>query len=269
VHVRKKTLAALLVTAGVALQPGAPAQAAGDTTPPTLNTPAEVGFVVGSQLDAYSGDYSQVKQLVTWSGSDAGSGICSYDLDRTAADSGEDRNLVSGTQATSFVATANDYDGAEGGGSTVMTGYRLRGHDCAGNTSTRTFGSRPSVFQEDGTSHDYTLEPALTYAGAWTGSSCTCFSGGKARYTTQKGASATFTADFAPGSHVAVVMVRKADRGAVEVRVDGRKATTVNLDRGGAGNRIVAFDRKVGGGSHSVTIVDLRGKVDLDAVLVS
>ena len=88
----------------------------------------------------------------------------------------------------------------------------------------------PKLFQETSTH--------LTYRGGWKTSKSSTASGGKSKFATRKGASATFTFT---GRAYALVAAKSSGRGKFKVYVDGVFKSTVDLHRSkGLGRVVVA-----------------------------
>jgi hypothetical protein len=269
------TAAAACLTASAFVVGLPSAGAATDRTPPKLTLPAVATFVVGSQLSDSPADPdstyvgSSMTQKVGWGATDAGSGVCGYDV--YAVYAGDDPALVvSDSPATSYTFTATDYDDQEGGGSFKVLGYDVVARDCAGNTTRKFVQSRPVVTQEDGWTYVY---PGVTvsYTAAWSTSSCTCWSADGSRKTTAKGAAATISKHFVAGESLALVMEKAPTRGVFVVYVDGKKKGKVDTYSAATQHRTVVWATRMPAGLHEVKIVNKatkgRARIDLDAVL--
>jgi hypothetical protein len=112
----------------------------------------------------------------------------------------------------------------------------------------------------------------VRYAGAWASSTCGCWSGGTARKSTVKGASATFTYTYDRPGNVAVVMAKGTDRGAATISVDGVSRGTVDTHAGASAARVVVFSAPVSAGRHTVSVMNQASaghpRIDVDAFLV-
>ncbi len=142
--------------------------------------------------------------------------------------------------------------------------YRLRATDIVGNVSAWTL-SAPFVLGRTQESSG-----AIVYAGAWRTSRSSAFSGGKDRYATGTGASATFTFS---GEGIAWVSSRSSSRGSAQVLIDGSPAGIVNL-HGTTKHRQVVFSAAWPTSSvHSIQIVVLgtpgHRRIDLDALVIA
>jgi hypothetical protein len=279
----RKTMTSLAAMACAVACTGAvstmvPAAAATDHTPPTLTVPARAGFVTGSAIGAMAplpgtsdpGSTYPVPMRVGWHASDA-SGICGSSSRGVYAGSDPDPWTAWGP-ATSLTADTTDYDDQEGGGSFKLEGYDVRVRDCAGNVTQRFVSFRPVVYQEDGASYGYGELP-VRYHGAWSTSSCGCWSGGTTRKTSARGARAVFTLDTPTSRPVALVTEAAPDRGRYRVLVDGVSRGVRDTYAATPQHRTVTWAGTLPAGTHTVAVVDLatsgRPRIDLDALLVS
>ncbi len=113
-------------------------------------------------------------------------------------------------------------------------------------------------------------ESSVTYGGSWRSSSSSSYSGGRVRYASTAGASATFA--FI-GSAIGYVAPRSASRGSVRVYVDGVYAGTVSLRSASKHSRSIVFSRSFGSVGNHVIRLEVVGtaghpRVDLDAFVV-
>lgn len=255
------------------------ASTAADTTPPAL-TLQPAGFVQGGILGPSSpqsaGDASiftfDIPMFITWRGSDA-SGICGYDV-HTVNAGGFDQTVLAGTRRTRYDGSASDYNGDFGGGQSVVDTWAVVARDCAGNTTRRNTGIGPQVTQEDGATPSG-FGVSVTYAGTWGTSSCTCWSHGAVRRTTQKGASASITFSTRGANRpVALVMEKAPNRGKFTLVIDGVNRGTVDTFSSVATHRVIVWSGRVPrAGNHVVKIVNQatagRPRIDFDAVLTN
>jgi hypothetical protein len=131
--------------------------------------------------------------------------------------------------------------------------------DCAGSAEgvgKRSF--QPRLLQEN----------ALSYSAGWQTGACTCWSGGGAMKVTRTGAKVTY--QFT-GSSIGVVMPKAANRGSVDVYLDGVKSRTVNLYAAGSLNRSVVWETAfAASAAHTLELVSTGTKqVDVDALLLN
>jgi len=191
---------------------------------------------------------------ITWSGTDSGSGIKSYDVARSV-DGGAFATIASATTATSMdvnLTPGHSYR------------FRVRARDKAGNVGAwaASYTWNTSLVQNQSAS--------VVYGGTWAGSSSAEHSGAWAKYSTTAGATATYTFS---GRAVAVVTTLRGVSGEVQVWVDGALAATVDTHADATTYRQVVFSRAWGSyASHTIQLVVVgtldHGRFDLDALEV-
>lgn len=275
----RSTVVAVAAAAVLAMT-GAPAFAA-DTAAPVLKAGPQAGFTLGSTVTDWDllgtadkeDDYTDVSHSLEWSATDVGSGVCNYDLERVYAGT-EPTTVFARSSATSFTDVLTNYNGDYGGGSQMQVGWRVTARDCAGNTSSVTYGGQPAVRQEDGSSTVYDVRPmTFSYGGTWSTSECTCASGGKQRATRASGASLTLEHSTDRGDYVGLVMAQGPGRGSAAVYVDGARVATVDTYAATNKNRVIVFKRWLSAGDHTIKVVNLatpgHPRIDVDAVLTS
>ncbi len=270
-HLNKPLVVALLCAFATAAMPHA--GAAVDKTKPALTLPAATRFVSGTTIgamardaDGYPRETRDIRMSVQWTASDA-SGICGSSYRRVyAGDDPDPWSSWSSSMSLSYDST--DYDDQEGGGSFHLDGYDVRVRDCAQNITTRFVGNRPVVYQENGTSYGYATL-ARSYTGTWGASTCTCWSGGRDRWTDAAGARVNFV--FPDGGPVALVMERAANRGKAKILVDGVLRTTIDTYAATATHRSVVWAGTLTRARHTVSVVNSatpgRSRIDVDAVM--
>lgn len=282
----RTAVTAALAGAGLLLQ-AAPASAA-DTTPPVLKAPVKAAFLVGGVVDAGTvpdcAPQDQPWDLSTWapmtfrwSAADA-SGPVRYDVLAENAATGGDYVLEDSAD-TSLRDWGTTSDQSCGGGNWSTTRWQVDARDAAGNTATAYVGGgRMRLTQEDGranTTSTYAVSPAVSYAGTWSTSRCTCWLAGAVRKTTAAGATVTATVPVAAGNvvHLALVMSQAPDRGRAKVYVDGLLSTTIDTGAAARRNRVIVWDKALGQGTHRVEVVNEgtagRPRIDVDAFLTN
>jgi hypothetical protein len=166
---------------------------------------------------------ASVPFVVSWQGSDTGSGIAAFRLQRSV-DGGSWETLVLPSATSRGLVTGlrppHEYR------------FRVRARDRAGNTSA--WATSP-VFRVRRVSE---RAAQLAWAGSWTLASATGFLGGHARRSGIAGSSATFT--FI-GSQVAWFGTRSPSRGSAAVYLDGVRVATVDLHRSTTAYRRIVF----------------------------
>ncbi|CAN5432616.1 hypothetical protein BH20CHL6_BH20CHL6_11860 [soil metagenome] len=229
----------------------------GDTTPPSRTAPVQ-RFVVPGAVSGGSGGNIPVR--LTWTASDAGSGLASTQLQRSL-------NGGSYTNIALASATAKQYNMAVAASTTTTYRFRDRATDVAGNVSTFATGPlfKVRAFQENAA--------AITYPGSWTNASSSSFYGGALRHSSITGRSATFTCT---GRDLAFVSTKAANRGRVEITLDGGTPQIVDLYRSSVAYRQIVWAAHFAGAvSHSVKVrvlgtrnaASTGNRVDLDAFL--
>lgn len=217
-----------------------------DTTRPAVSTPV-IKIAEGRRMSTGSG----LPVTVTWTGTDAGSGVARYQL-AVSVDGGAYRRFASDLR----VPTA---------GRTLAPGrryrFRVRAIDRAGNASPWV-DSRPTAV-----SALRDRSPALRYEGAWRTVSGGTLAGGTERVSLQSGARAS-VAIRARG--VAWVATVGPGRGRARVFVDGVLAATVDLHSpGSVTRRVVWTARWPSIGDHRIAIRltgNPGGRVGVDAI---
>ena len=174
-----------------------------DTTAPHVGLPRgtpATGSTIGSTIST----------RVTWTGSDAGSGVAHYEVWLS-------------TNGASFVLVASPttatYTRLMIPSSTTTYRFRVRGIDARGNTSAFAYGP---------TFHLYLVQQSSTavhYYGTWYAASTSYASGGSYSYTSVAGryVSYTFT-----GRSIGVIGAMGTAYGSFKVYVDGSYVTTVS-----------------------------------------
>jgi hypothetical protein len=248
--------------------------AAIDQTPPTLTVNIKPRFVVGNVVSrdtTFPIEYAtNIAQLIKWSATD-NVGVCSYDLFLQPAGA-DAQPILRFSQATQYTYLASDYNGDFGGGSGVTAGFLVTARDCQGNATTKWVNEGVIVNQEDGQS---ATGPSGTflYSGTWQTTSCSCFLWGQTGRTSQAGARVTFTRTYEQGDQVSIVMAYGPNRGTASVRIDGSWVKNIDTFAASNANRIVAFERQLPAGLHTLTIVNHattgRPRIDLDAVMTN
>lgn len=220
-----------------------------DSAAPLVSGPNQ-GLVAGTTLGR---DTLPVR--VSWTATDAGSGVTASNLQLAQWGGGY-------FPAGSFAGVAtvrNHYWKAYGSTDTVTMAYAVSATDAYGNASGSATGSTlsPIVYSEAN---------GFTYAGTWGTSTASSFNGGRARYSSNVGASATFKTT---GRAFGFVSYRASTRGKVKVYVDGVYKGTVTLTSSTARARYLAYVMNYATtGTHTIKLVVASGRVDVDAMVV-
>lgn len=264
-HVRTSPRSAVPVLTGLILLGSTGTAHAADTIRPSLSVQG-AGLTPGSAVSSEQGDdggnpsdvyfhYGWTSTL-TWSAYDA-SGICRQVLESVTAYY-QDEPDYQPLPATQRSATFSFFSDNIGRGADFY--MRVHVYDCAGNETVGPVIPLVDRFIEE--------DQGVQYSAGWSVAKCSCFAAGKTRYTTKRGARATFNAEGGP---VAVTMERKFDRGKVNVLVDGKRSATVDTGSSAGSPAVhsaVVWTAHLTPGTHTVEIVNLatpgRPRVDLD-----
>jgi hypothetical protein len=205
---------------------------------PTLRKGVQIG----------GGTNAALPMTLSWSGSDSGSGVASYDV-RQSVDGGAWQKIASATTETSLLTT-------------VLPGhsyrFTVRARDKAGNVGGWAGGWAwyPRLVQE---SHGN-----LVWSGVWATDADDEHNADAARFTTAAGASVKYTFS---GRAVAWVARLSPDSGAVKVSIDGDLVGTTDTQASETSARFVAFTQSWSSyGKHTIKLVATgTGRIDLDA----
>ncbi len=216
-----------------------------DRTAPVVVAPAQrfLGQTVGT---------STIKVRMTWSGTDPGSGIKSYQLQ-------ESRNGGTYTNVTLITPTRIYADRVLTNNASYR--YRVRATDREGNVSgwrySQTF--KPAVFQES--------SGLASYTGAWLTYKTTGALGGAVKYTPTLGKKVAFTYTV---YDLALVMTRTASSGSADIYVDGVLSTRINLRATKTTYRQLVYTKHFTTlGAHTIEIRPIgTGRVDIDGFAV-
>ena len=174
---------------------------------------------------------------VTWTATEVGSGIASYDVQRSL--DGAAFSTIASARTAAYVYTSITP------GHTYR--FRVRGRDLAGNVGawSPSYTWYPVLTQQSST--------ALTWTGAWASTSDADNSGGSARISEQAGASVSYTFS---GRAVAWVSTLRPDAGTVQVWVDGVLRATVDTAADATVHRQVVYSKSWSSyGSHTIKLV--------------
>ena len=199
---------------------------------------------------------TKVPVKVTWTATDAGTGVATTRLDRRT-------NTGAWTAQALGSAAAVTVTQALASGSTKYA-YRDRATDGASNTSAYKTGPTFSVSLVQETAN------SVTWSGAWTKRGTPSASGGKLRSATAKNASATVTFT---GRAVGWVSTAGPTQGAARVYIDGKLVATVDLTAGAPVAQQIVFARSWSAAvAHKLKVVCQatagRPRIDVDAFVV-
>jgi hypothetical protein len=206
-----------------------------DNSAPTVATAKPV-LRTGIALPSASSTQGLLARL-TWTGSDAGSGIASYDVQRSY-DGGTFTTIAAAKTGTTLDVTLTPGHSYR---------FRVRARDAAGNLGawSPSYTWYAALTQQSST--------ALKWAGTWTSASNSQTSGGSAKSSTAAGASVSYAFS---GRAIAWVTTLRADAGQVQVWVDNVLVKT--LDTRGAATRyrqIVFSKYWTSYGAHTIKLV--------------
>jgi hypothetical protein len=220
-----------------------------DTSLPKATTP-KPALRTGTALPSTSTTQPLLLRI-TWTGSDSGSGVANYDVQRSY-DGAAYTTIKSAFTATSLDWTMNP-------GHTYK--FRVRARDKAGNVGawTTAYSWGAALVQNTSTS--------IVTKGTWATSSSASSSGGSVRWSSTPGASASYTFS---GRAIGLVTTLRPSAGAVQVWVDGVLAATVDTYAASDTYRQVVFNKSwTSYATHTIKLVVVgtagRPRVDLDA----
>jgi hypothetical protein len=258
-------MAALL--SGLAFSPSA--QAAPDTTGPTLTVNMTSSYVLGQQTGIPLVDEDGTiwfadrgaHRAFTWTAHDP-SGICRYTVDQEEGVQGWTYEaVITPTHSTTggYTFFADEYENSDDIGR-----IRINAYDCAGNVT--------AVVRETSYVHlerDY--GPAVP--SGWARTSCTCAIGNSMLRTSTANASlSTVVNGGGTNKHVALIMAKGPSRGRAAIYFDNTYVKTVDTYADVNTNRVVMWDKGLTGTTnHTIKVVNLatsgRPRIDIDAYL--
>jgi hypothetical protein len=206
-----------------------------DTVAPTVNL-VHPALAVGKTITTTG----LIPVKLTWGGSDATSGICSFTIQRS--DNGGAFANVSLPTPTTTTITQNLTSG-------TSYKYRSMSTDCAGNASAFKTAAAftPTLIQQGAA--------GITYSAGWTVVSDANASGGSLKQSIAAGKTALvhFT-----GFAVGYVARRDSASGNVSTSIDGGAATTVNLNSASTIERRMPFTKNgLSNAAHTLLISNL------------
>lgn len=259
--------------------------------PPELTVAQSWMFRVGCQVDKaaairqnsydLSVFHQQVPVAVVWQGRSR-VGIDHYDLYRYNYQGSPIVPVLTGTHRTSYPTVHTDVHGAFGPITrSLRPTFNVAATDRLGQV-TRVDGNRRSPVeyeQENGTTYaDGTggsrVFPAKPVAGpGWRTLRGGDYDGGTVLATSRRGAQIRIPINTYHTMQVALEMTTGPRLGSVEVRIDGRRAGTIDTSARTTRARVLVAQYQLEAGAHTVTLVN-RGvgshaMVQLDGVFVS
>jgi len=220
-----------------------------DNTAPKATTPKPI-MITGIAL-AGTSTKQKMPMRISWTGSDADSGIAGYDVQRSY-DGGAYLTIATAITATTFDWTMTP-------GHTYK--FRVRARDKAGNVGAWTTGY---TWYARLRQNSYS---SIVYTGSWAGKSYSLYSGGSVKASSVAGSTATLKFS---GRAVGFVTTLRSTGGVVEVWVDGALAATIDTYSPTTVYRQVVFSKGWSSyGTHTIKLVVVgtpdRPRVDLDA----
>lgn len=216
-----------------------------DTTAPIVVPPAQRFLIqtVGT---------STMTTRITWSATDPGSGIRSYQV-QGSVNGGAYATIALVSPTRTFI------DRVITNG--VSYRYRVRATDVAGNLSGWVYSPtfKPLVFQES--------SALATYTGAWSTAKSSVALGGAVRYTGTLGKSVQFANT---AYDIALVMTKTASSGSADIYIDGVLSTRINLKASKTTYRQLVYTKHFATlGAHTIGIRPIgTGRVDIDGFAV-
>ncbi|HUQ42954.1 MAG TPA: hypothetical protein VM451_00885 [Candidatus Limnocylindria bacterium] len=229
-----------VIDAALAAGPAGPVGAAKvtiDTTTPKVTIP-KASLRTGVALEGAS-TTQRLLMTVSWTGTDAGAGIASYDVGRSY-DGAAFATIASATTATSLNWTMTP-------GRTYR--FRVRARDKAGNVGAWVATSTwyPKLVQQSASS--------LAWTGTWSGSTAAEHSGGTAKQAVDPAGTVSYAFS---GRAVSWVTTLRPENGMVQVWVDGVLSAAVDTHADAATYRQVVFAKGWSGyGAHTIKLVNL------------
>ncbi len=242
------------------------AQAAVDTTGPTMSVNAISSLVLGQQTgDPFDDGFGLwfadrgAYRVYKWTANDP-SGICRYTIDEEHTVEGWEYAVIdTPTHSTSgqYTFFADEYENSDD-----LSAIRINAYDCAGNVTSVV---RPGDYVH--VERDY----GPTVPSGWARTSCTCAIGDSMLRTSTKNASlSTVVNGGGTNLHVALIMAKGPARGKAAIYFDGAYVTTVDTYAAANTNRVVIWEKGLPGtANHTIKVVNLattgRSRIDVDA----
>jgi hypothetical protein len=218
-----------------------------DSVPPVITSAPKVTLQNNTGLAG-----SAVPVTVSWSGTDATSGVNHYTLY-------ESKDGGAYAQVTTMAATSDTVNVAPG----HTYQFEVTGTDNAGNTSAAKAGSvyTLSLYQENSTK--------IKYSTGWKRQALSGASGGQVEYASVKGKTATLSFT---GVQAAWVSTLGPTRGSASVKLDSGSTATINTHASSPKTAQIVDVVSGASGSHKlvVTVLGTSGhpRVDIDAFIV-
>ena len=198
---------------------------------------------------------TSIATRISWTGSDASSGIATYEV-AEQVDGGTWVTIgatVTAAHVDRLLTTGHDYR------------YRTRAVDHTGHLGAWSSTSPFHLVRRENSSS------SVHYSGSWTTSTSTAYSGGNARVSSHAGAKAWFSAT---ARSIALVSRVGPTRGKASIYIDGTKVATIDLYAATAeGPRVVYVKSWTTSGHHQIVVrvsgTTGRPSVAVDAFIYS
>jgi len=217
--------------------------------------PVAVAPTVSGTLHSTAGPAGDISATVSWTATDAGSGVASY-LVEVSQDGAAYTPLTLATAAATSV-TVRLSPGH-------LYQWRVTPTDAAGNVGAPVLSLpvRPQVYQE--------ISGAIRYTPSWIRFASSPAMGGAVKYSVVTGATATFTFS---GSSVSLIAPVGPIRGVAKIIIDGVPVTSVNLYSAYGQSRQLVWSRTWAAyGKHTIALRVLgtsgHPRIDIDAFVV-
>ena len=216
-----------------------------DTNPPTASVTG-VSLAATGQVAANGA----VPLLVSWTASDAESGIDTSELQKSSTNTFPGTTVATGSTGTTSTVSTTD----------AVDWFRVTTVDAAGNDADSASSGPWNV----GRAQENSV--GVTYLRTWSAMpSSTNF--GSTRFSTKYGAWVRY--EFS-GTDIAFVTTRATGRGKVKIYIDGVFKKKVNLAAGTLGARQIAYRLSgLSNGSHVIRVKNVTGgkRVDVDGFI--
>ncbi len=217
-----------------------------DATAPTVGSVA-AGWTKGSSVPV-----AGPTMRLAWSGHDDGSGVAHYEVEQSI-DGGAYAAVSGNVPSASLPVTVT---------SGHSYGFRVRAADAAGNVGVWSYGrtTRFTEFRDSARS--------IHYHGTWHVTSSTSYLGGRERYSTSAGATASISFT---GRSFAWVGTTGPSRGTAKVYVNGALVATLNLHAATTSSRKLLFTKSWTTTAKRTIVIRVSGtsghpRVDVDSL---
>jgi hypothetical protein len=219
-----------------------------DTTPPSITSPPAPALKAG-QVGT-----TNVRVGITWSATDATSGVATYSLKRSVNGGAFASVTLSNPALNSVVQSLTPGKRYH---------YEVSATDKAGNTSAFVTGTQFTLTAFK------TSASAITYSGGWSTATLAGSYSGTVHFTTTFGKKATLAFT---GSQVEWVSTLGATQGSAKVSLDGGAPVIVNTNAGTTRTRQAVFVASAASAAHTLVVTNKatsgHPRIDVDAFIV-